>query len=390
MSVQKKSIKKIDFITLSRSDYAGICPLVKCALQEPDIESSIIAGGSHLLARFGRTIESIQEEFQVDEVVDFLLEEDTSIAKSYSQAVFAFTEVLQRRQPDLIFILGDRWELLAVASAASMLRIPIAHHSGGDITQGSMDNQIRYALSALAHIHFVALDEHAKRLTLIGEEDWRVVVSGEPALSHLADFVPDDSIYSFLGLQRGEPYVLATFHPTSFDDVSYLEQIELYKNVLDALDLAVIITAPNPDSGNQIYFQRLKEFSEESSKIRFIVNLGEDRYYQAMRHAEFMLGNSSSGIWEAPSFALPVINIGRRQEDRYRCGNVIDVGFNVNDILNAVKMVQGDKFKNELNTKNPYVNNNTNQIIIHGVKNAPGRDALLNKKCCLTKLNFDN
>ena len=240
-------------VTLSRSDYASLRPVALAAVADAGIDARIIAGGSHCLARYGNTIEQIRADgLPVHAVANFLNESDDSpaeLAAAYARAVAEFVRILTEQSPDSVFVIGDRWEMLAVVSAASMLQIPIIHHSGGDITQGSADNQTRYALTVLSHLHLVALPEHRDRLIRMGEEEWRVTTTGEPALTALADYaaaVPD--IRAHLGLAPGEPFVLATFHPTSFDAHSPEEQVALFLQALDAVPCTIILTAPNPDA----------------------------------------------------------------------------------------------------------------------------------------------
>lgn len=385
MSISKEITISVDFITLSRSDFASIKPIIKESLKEKNIKTGLIAGGSHLLKRFGRSIDRVLKEFKIDEVVSFLGENDDDeqdFAKAYSCAVNEFVRVLSQRNPDLIFIVGDRWELLAASTAATMLRIPIAHHSGGDITQGSSDNQTRYVLSTLSHLHYVALAEHAERLKIMGEEAWRIKVTGEPALTQIYDILKSPiNVRKRLGLKNNSKFILATFHPTSYDEMAFEEQIEIYKRLLSNLDFPIVLTAPNPDQGSATFYEILKNISSNNEHIRFFEHLGAELYYSAMSEASLMIGNSSSGLWEAPSFKLPVVNIGRRQDARVRANNVIDVELNVDHIMEAVNRGMSLEFRNSLaKCTNPYVNPDTNSLIINNLLLAPSKERLLFKK----------
>jgi UDP-hydrolysing UDP-N-acetyl-D-glucosamine 2-epimerase len=375
--------EKVCFISLSRSDYTSLRPIIRAAQADPEIEAVVVAGGSHLLQRFGNSIENFKRDgIEVDQVIDFLGEQDNTeldIARAHGRAYQALVEYLHANQPDSVFILGDRWEMLAVAAAASLLRIPIFHHSGGDITQGSLDNQTRYALSVLAHIHLVALDQHRQRLLHMGEEDWRVISVGEPALTEVTQCVNDD-IRSELGLQPNAPFVLATYHPTTYDPMSFAEQVRFFVAALDLIEIDIVLTAPNPDPGSNTCYEVLQDYVAGRTNAHLFENLGAERYYAAMNEAEFMIGNSSSGIWEAPSFGLPVINLGRRQQDRTRGENVIDVDLDLAEVKQALVQIGDLKSSVALRQKqNPYVRENTLALILSALKADIPRDRLLAK-----------
>ena len=375
--------QKICFVSLSRSDYSSLRPVILAAMNDAEIEASVVAGGSHLLQRFGNSIESFRHDgIKVDHVIDFLEEQDNTeldIAKAHGRAYRAFVEYLNSNRPDSVFVLGDRWEMLPVAAAASLLRIPIVHHSGGDITQGSRDNQTRYALSVLAHIHLVALDEHRERLLHLGEEDWRVISVGEPALTEITRFVSDD-IRGEIGLKPEVPFVLATYHPTSFESMSFSDQVDFFIAALDLVELEIVLTAPNPDPGSNTFYEFLQSYAGKRANVHLFENLGSEHYYPAMSEAEFMIGNSSSGIWEAPSFGLPVINLGTRQQDRLRGKNVIDVDLDLVAVKRALEQVDDLKSSDALRQKqNPYAKENTLALILEALKADIPRERLLAK-----------
>jgi UDP-hydrolysing UDP-N-acetyl-D-glucosamine 2-epimerase len=380
---------RVDFITLSRSDYASLRPVALAAARDPDIRVKVIAGGSHLLERFGKSIDAIAAEgFPELETVAFLNEQDSSDAETaaaYARAVDGFVRALGRSNPDFVFVVGDRWEMLAPVTAASLLRIPVAHHSGGDITQGSADNQTRYALTALAHVHFTALEEHAERLLRMGEESWRVRVTGEPALTGLTDLAGNpqagSELRSFLGLKPDEPFVLATFHPTSYDALPPEAQIRVFMQALDLIEDQIVLTAPNPDPGSGAFLDLLSGYAVRSrGRVRLFSGLGRDRYYAAMAEARFMIGNSSSGLWEAPSLALPVVNIGRRQQGRVRGKNVLDAGLDANAICAAILEAGSARFRESLQGReNPYLKADTVEWILAGLKEKRSRAELLAK-----------
>jgi UDP-hydrolysing UDP-N-acetyl-D-glucosamine 2-epimerase len=376
----------VHFVTLSRSDYASLRPVMKAAIADAALRTKIIAGGSHLLSRYGKTIEQIGKDgLPVQAVAEFLSDADTTpadLARAYSRAVDVFVRRFSEDRPDLVFVLGDRWELLAVVTAASLLRIPVAHHSGGDITQGSADNQTRYALTCLSHLHLVALPEHRERLLRMGEEPWRVTTTGEPALTELGEYsraVPD--VHRRLGLNPGEPFVLATFHPTSFDPLKPEEQIDRFLQALDAVPDRIVLTAPNPDADSDLFFRKSKAWASSRDRVRFHESLGVEAYYAAMNAARFMIGNSSSGLWEAPSFGLPVVNVGPRQQGRVHGENVVHAPLDLPAIAAAVARASDPAFRKRIaGGANPYVRSDTVALILGVLKSAPGPAVLLAKK----------
>ncbi len=373
------------FVTLSRSDYASMRPVIKAALADSGIQSKIIAGGSHLLARYGNTISQIRRDgISIHATPDFMIDHDDSpaeLARAYAKATAEFVRIFSEGKPDYVFVVGDRWEMLAVGSAASMLQIPIVHHSGGDITQGSADNQTRYALSCLSHLHLVALPEHRNRLLAMGEEDWRVITAGEPALTELTTYAKTASdIYPALGLKAKTPFVLATFHPTSFETMAPEKQIDTFLGALDTIKLPIILTAPNPDGASRLFFEKLKSYADKHAHVHLYESLGAEKYYAAMAAASFMIGNSSSGLWEAPSFKLPVINIGARQQGRVHGDNVVHVPLDVVAIADAVNHISNPSFRASLSGKNPYVRPDTLSIILDCLKQPHDKAKLLAKR----------
>lgn len=375
----------ICFVTLSRSDYASMRPVALSAAADSGIDMRLIAGGSHCLERYGHTLAQIRADgLDVRAVADFLNETDDTpgqLAHAYARAVSEFVRIFSEQQPDAVFLIGDRWEMLAVATAATMLQLPLVHHSGGDITQGSADNQTRYALSTLAHLHMVALPEHLDRLLHLGEEPWRVSVTGEPALTMLQDYaaaVPD--IHARLGLAAGEPFTLATFHPTSFESIAPTGQVDTFLEALDSVEGAIVLTAPNPDAASEIFLQKYRAYAAAHPRVQVHESLGSQGYYAAMAAARYMIGNSSSGLWESASFRLPVVNIGPRQNGRVHGDNVIHAPLETGAIRRAIAQATDPAFRAGLDGTNPYVRPDTIPLILQGLRTLGDRRALLAKK----------
>lgn len=373
------------FVTLSRSDYASLRPVALAALADPAIDLRLVAGGSHALARYGDTLREIEADgLPLHAITRFLHETDDTpaqLAAAYARATADFTRIFSEQRPDYVFVIGDRWEMLAVVSVASMLQIPVVHHSGGDITQGSADNQTRYALTTLSHLHLTALPEHRERLVRMGEEDWRVITTGEPALTALADYAqasPD--IRARLGLKPGEPFVLATFHPTSFDTAAPVRQVEVFLQALDGITDAVVLTAPNPDAASELFLAKFREYAATHPHVRLYEALGAQNYYAAMASARYMIGNSSSGMWESSSFRLPVVNIGPRQQGRVHGDNVVNSELEPAAIAAAIAKATDPAFRAGLDGRNPYVQADTVARILDSLKHPWHRQRLLAKR----------
>jgi UDP-hydrolysing UDP-N-acetyl-D-glucosamine 2-epimerase len=375
----------VDFFTFSRSDYATLRPIALKAQSDIEINTRIVAGGSHLLNEFGNSLSEIEKDFVNVTTLPFLGEKDDTRAE-ISEALALETQRLQEyfldNRPDYVFIVGDRWEMLPVALIGSLMRIPVAHHSGGDITQGSEDNQTRYVLSTLSHLHFVALEEHKARLEAVGEESWRIFHTGEPALSQVNDYQDCyGEVMAGLGADPEAPFVLATLHPTSYEDLPYEHQVDVFIEVLESISHQVVLTGSNPDPGSVSFIERLKDFSENHDNVFFCENLGSNNYYSLLNRAMFLLGNSSSGIWEAPSFKTPAVNIGNRQRGRVRAANVLDCEMNPASIKDAITRLQSEEFKTALaDCSNPYYREHGEDLILDKLKEFAESSRLLMKE----------
>lgn len=353
-------LRRIAAITMARSEYGSFLPVLSSLQNDPTIDLRVVVAGSHLCKEFGNTVEMIAADgIDIAERVETQLGSFscTGIAKSIGLGTIGLADAFQRLQPDLVFVIGDRWELLSVASAALALRIPVAHHSGGDLTQGAFDNQVRFAVSQMSHVHMVGLPAHAKRLAQIGEEEWRVHVTGEPALDQLNDieFLSETELAQSLDVHWQPPLAMATYHPTTLSELSARDEVNVFTEALEQVPGTIIISAPNADTDRDIMADALSEFASKHERMVFVPSLGQRRYYSLMNIADLMIGNSSSGIWESPSFQLPVVNIGSRQDGRHRAGNVIEAPLDVPGVLLAVKRALSADFKNSLREiSNPY------------------------------------
>lgn len=353
-------MKNIGVVTVGRSDYSSCLPILKQIQQDPDLKLHLIVTGMHLSPEFGLTVQDIEADgFEIGDRVEMLLNSNTAegVAKSIGLGTIGLAQCFARYQPDMLLIVGDRFELLSIVSSALPFRIPIAHISGGDITEGAIDNQIRYAVTQMSHLHFVAMQEHKERLLQMGEEPWRVFVTGDPALDSIQQMklLVREELSQSLGLELKPPVLLITYHPTTLSTMSSLEEIKIVLNSLEQVEGTLIFTFPNADPEGRVIIEKIQEFVTARPQAKFFYNLGQLRYYSLLGQADVMVGNSSSGIWEAASFRLPVVNIGDRQQGRLRTKNVIDVGLDFKAINDSIKRALQSYFRLGLSDlKNPY------------------------------------
>jgi GDP/UDP-N,N'-diacetylbacillosamine 2-epimerase (hydrolysing) len=379
-------MRTIGVITFARSDYSSCMPIAKGINADPELELYLMVSGMHLSPAFGCTLRDIEADgFEISEKVETLLSTDTpeGVAKSIGIGTISFAQSFTKFRPDILLIVGDRSELLSVASAALPLRIPIAHVSGGDITVGAIDNQVRHAMTKMSNMHFVAMQPHADRLLRMGEEPWRVHVTGEPALDLISEMqlLNRKELSNILNLELRPPLLLVTFHPTTLGKLGALEEIDNLLAALSKTEGTLIFTCPNADANNQEIVRRLQDFVAFRKNASLYQSLGQLKYYSLLSHADLMIGNSSSGIWEAPSFRLPVVNIGDRQQGRIRAGNVIDVPPEKLRIYNAIMEGLAPSFRDSLcNLLNPYGDGHATNRIIQILRQVELNQSLLKKE----------
>jgi UDP-hydrolysing UDP-N-acetyl-D-glucosamine 2-epimerase len=339
-------MKEIGVLTTSRADFGFYQPILDRIRRSRSLRARIIASGSHLEPDFGLTVREIEAEgYAVFRKVRCL---KPSMARSMAAMIEGLGRVFERWVPDLLLVLGDRFEMLAGALAAVAAHLPIAHIHGGEITAGALDDSFRHALSKLAHLHFVATPEAAGRLRQMGEEPWRIVVSGAPILDRLASWKP-------VPLELPESFLLVTYHPVTLEPGHEGRHASALVAALRRLGLPCIVTAPNADPGSQRLRRELLRFCRDDPASRFVESAGTRLYFTFMSRARAMLGNSSSGLLEAPSFRLPVVNIGSRQDGRLRAANVIDCGNATSQIVRATRRALSPSFRKSIRgLVNPY------------------------------------
>lgn len=332
----------IAVVTGSRADYGILWPLLQLLAKDSDFSLSLYVTGMHLSPEFGATVEWIERDgFSVQERVEMLLASDTpaSIGKSMGLGTIGFAQAFARWQPDVLVVLGDRFEVHAAVVAALPFTIAVAHIHGGEITEGAIDNALRDSITKMSHMHFVATDSYGQRLIQMGEEAWRVTVCGALSLDNLQEmnFLSRAELEARLGICLATPPLLVTFHPTTLE---YKETEAQVRELLDALGqfhLPIVFTMANADTSGRLITQLMKKFAANALKARVVQDLGTQAYFSLMALAGAMVGNSSSGIIEAMSLQLPVVNIGTRQAGRLRSVNVIDVGYERAEIVAGIR-----------------------------------------------------
>lgn len=365
--------RKICVISTTRADYGLLRWLLHEIDNDTNFELQLVATGTHLEKEFGYTLSEIEQDgFNVLEkfAISANLQTMSGVSQSMGKCLIQVSEVFERLQPDLLIVLGDRYELLPICSAAVVFKIPIAHISGGDITIGAIDDQVRHAVTKMATFHFPGNIESANRIVQMGEHPKRVFDVGEPGLEnyHRLNLLSRNQLIDKFGWPKEMNWILFTYH--SETQLSLNENLNTTRNILDALDtydgFCVIMTKANADHGGIQINNVLANYAEKNPSKFFLHNsLGYHNYISAMKHAYLMVGNSSSGIVEAPIVTLPVINVGKRQLGRYCCENVINSDSDRASIKNAVDTIYSEAFQHKLkNINNYYGDGKTSKKIV--------------------------
>jgi UDP-hydrolysing UDP-N-acetyl-D-glucosamine 2-epimerase len=378
--------RAIGVVTGARSDYGLLRPVLKRIVADPQLKLVLFVTGMHLSPSFGFTVRSIEDDgFNISERIEMLVASDTpqGISKSVGLGIIGFSQAYSRTRPDLLLVMGDRFETLAAVVAALPYTIPVAHISGGEITEGVIDDAIRHSITKMSHLHFVAMDEYRERIIQMGEEPWRVTVTGEPGLDNLKEdsFLMRDELEKVIGLPLNPAPLLVTFHPVTLDPDETERSIAALLAALTELALPVIFTYPNADTGGNVIIERLQHFVVTHPTAKVVVSLGLQGYFSLMKYSAVMLGNSSSGIVEALSFELPVVDIGDRQRGRVRGQNVVHAEPDRESILRAARTALSPSFRQNLRAlRNPYGDGNAAQQIIEVMKSTCLGAALLVKR----------
>ncbi len=351
--------RRIGVVTTSRADFSHLYWPMRELAAHPQVELGVFALGPHLSPEFGTTIAEIEREgFPIKARIECLLssDSDTGMAKTIGVAILGLADALTAWRPDLLLLIADRYEMLAPASVALALRIPVAHIEGGEVSQGAIDDHVRNAITKLAHVHFTSTETARRRVIAMGEEPWRVHRAGAPSLDHLRRSILMDrsAIEQRLGLTLAPPTLLALWHPVTIHRDTNAEADAFFAAMARSTG-QLLFAYPNADSGSYALIERTRALAATRVQTHIFVNLDAVTYWSLLGQVDSMVGNSSSGIMEAASFALPVVNVGMRQQGRERARNIIDTPADFDAIRTAIERALSPAFRAGLSgMANPY------------------------------------
>ncbi len=377
--------RKIAVVTTSRADYSHLYWPLRDLAAHPDVDLRLIVMGPHLSPEFGNTVREIDKDgLKIDARIECLLSSDTDVgmAKTIGLATLGLADHLGATRPDLLLLIADRYEMLAPASVALALRIPVAHIEGGEISQGAIDDAVRNALTKMAHVHFTSTERARQRVIAMGEGPWRVHRAGAPSLDHLrrATLLRRDEVERRLQLDLSQPTILVAYHPVTIARDTVREADALFA-ALGKTDAQFLFCFPNADAGSRELLERTRDFLFDRATGRIFTNLDPLTYWSLLAQVELLLGNSSSGIMESGSFALPTVNVGIRQQGRERARNVIDAEADEQQILRAVEQGRDPEFRAGLiGMANPYGDGNASETIVRVLTTVPLSERLLIKQ----------
>jgi len=379
-------MKKICVVTGTRAEYGLLRWVMESIRQSPELELQLIATGMHLSPEFGMTVEAIEADgFKIDRMVEMLLSSDTEVGvtKSMGLGMIGFADALAELKPNLMLVLGDRYEIFAAAASAMIARIPIAHLHGGEATEGLIDEPIRHSITKMSHLHFVAAEEYRRRVIQLGEQPENVFNVGGLGIDNILrlKLLARDELEEALNFKLRKRNLLITFHPVTLEQNTSAQQMdELLAALAELKDTGLVFTMPNADTEGRVLFDKIKEFCAEHPQARAYSSLGQLRYLSCIQHVDGVVGNSSSGLAEVPSFKKGTINIGDRQRGRLRAASVIDCEPDQDSIRNALKRLYSAEFQAQLSAvENPYGNGGASGAIVRRLE-SQSLDNLLKKR----------
>jgi len=385
-------MKRIGIMTGTRAEYGLLKSLMQEINKDNDLELYLIVSGMHLSPEFGMTYQEIEEDgFEINAKVEMLLSSDSpaGISKSIGLGVIGFADEFQRADLDMLILLGDRYEALSAAICALVMRIPIAHLHGGELTEGAIDEGIRHSITKMSYLHFTSTEQYRNRVIQLGENPERVFYVGALGVENIKkiNLMTKEELERSIHFEIDENTVIVTYHPVTLENNTVEEQ---FLNLLEVLDrnpkIRMIFTKTNADTNGRIVNELIDKYAAQNSeRACAFMSLGQKRYLSALKYCRIVIGNSSSGIIEAPSFGKPIINIGDRQKGRICADSVINCGYTQQEIQQAMETALTEEFENKAsNCRNPYEKENTAANIISVIK-----DYLLNDKIKLKKGFYD-
>jgi UDP-hydrolysing UDP-N-acetyl-D-glucosamine 2-epimerase len=368
--------RTIAVVTSSRADYSHLYWPLHDLKQHQDVDLKLIVLGAHLSPQFGETVQEIEKDgFPIAARLECLLSSDTDVgmAKTLGLAVLSLADLLGQMRPDLLLLIADRYEMLAPAAVALTLRIPMAHIEGGEISEGAIDDAVRNALTKMSHLHFTSTEGARARVIAMGEEPWRVHHAGAPSLDHLrrGRLLDRSELEERLHLELQNTAVMVAYHPVTLLRDTTEEADGLFA-ALQEIAGQIIFCFPNADAGNHALLQRTRGFLSARTEARLFVNLDAVTYWSLLREVAVLIGNSSSGIMEAASFAVPVVNVGFRQKGRERARNVLDAEPEAAAILAEIAKARSREFRDSLvGMTNPYGDGHAAETIVQVLTTTP-------------------
>lgn len=375
--------RKVCVVTGTRAEYGLLYWLLKEIEADKELELQLIVTGMHLSPEFGLTYKEIEKEFKIDKKIEMLLSSDTSvsISKSMGLAQISFAETYDQLKPDIVVVLGDRYEIFSATSTAMIARIPIVHLHGGETTEGAFDESIRHSITKMSHLHFTATEEYRNRVIQLGEQPNRVFNVGGMGIENIKrlKLLTKEEFENSIDFKLNKKNILVTFHPVTLENSTAQEQFQELLDVIDELkETNIIFTKANSDTDGRIINQMIDEYvTKNFQKSVEFTSLGQLRYLSALQFVDAVVGNSSSGLLEAPSFKIGTINIGDRQKGRIKADSVIDCSANKTDIEKAFERLYSKEFQDILqNVENPYGDGCASKKIIEVLKNVDLKNIL--------------
>ncbi len=367
--------RKVCVVTGTRAEYGLLYWLMKEIEADDNLELQIVVTGMHLSPEFGLTYNEIEKDFKIDKKIEMLLSSDTAvgISKSMGLAQISFAEAYQELNPDIVVVLGDRYEIFSCVSSAMIARIPIAHLHGGETTEGAFDESIRHSITKMSHLHFTAADEYRNRVIQLGEQPNRVFNVGGLGIENIKrlKLLTEEEFEKSINFKLNKKNILVTFHPVTLENSTASQQFQELLDAIDELeDTNIIFTKANSDTDGRIINEMIDSYvAKNSHKSVGFTSLGQLRYLSALKYVDATVGNSSSGLLETPSFKIGTINIGDRQKGRIKAKSIIDCISNKKSISEALKTLYSNKFQDSLlNVKNPYGDGCASEKIIEEIK----------------------
>lgn len=373
--------RRIDVCTVGRSDWGIYRPVLRALSAREHVELRILAGGAH--ERDGTIVDVERDGFgPVVRVGARAVRDGVDVAVAMGEQLAAFARAFAQQRPDIAVVLGDRYEMFAAASAAVPQLIALAHIHGGERTAGAIDDVLRHSITKMSHLHFVSAQDFARRVQQLGEEPWRVTVSGAPAIDDILQTSPVDAdeVLARFNVEIRRPFLLCTFHPTTLEPASVDDQVSAVLAALSSQELPVVFTGANADAGGQHIRARVQQACEQHPDWRTVESFGARTWFTVLASAAVVVGNSSSGLIEAPSFKVPVVNIGTRQDGRPRALNIIDVSADASAIAAAITTARSAGFRARLaDVVNPFGDGGAATRIVDVLMGTPIDDRLLRK-----------